>query len=93
MAYGPIMNKKALAIMVCTIMAISIAPANNAQTSTEPTNDSQDRADSSIWGITYDWSDFEGDSFNMTGIDINEINADMKAAASYAGFDLDMIRF
>jgi len=73
------MNKKAITIVMCMLMVVSTAPAMNAEGQEE----------SSIWGITYDWSHFEGDAYNMTGVDVNELNRDLEAAASYAGFDLD----
>ena len=45
--------------------------------------------ESIIWGVSYDWSHFEGDTLNMTGVDVNEVNRDMRDAADYAGFVLD----
>jgi hypothetical protein len=42
-----------------------------------------------IWGVSYDWGDFEGDVLEMTGVDTNAANEDLEAAAEYAGFDLD----
>ncbi len=73
------MNKKAITLVMCILMVVSTTPVSNAEGQEE----------SSIWGITYDWSHFEGDAFNMTGVDVNELNRDLKEAASYAGFDLD----
>ena len=45
-------------------------------------------SDSVIWGVSYDWGDFEGDVLEMTGVDTNAANEDLEAAAEYAGFDL-----
>ena len=73
------MKNKAVTLLMCMLMVASTAPVSNAEGQDE----------SSIWGITYDWSHFEGDAFNMTGVDVNELNRDLKEAASYAGFDLD----
>ena len=73
------MNRRAATIAMCMLMVVSTAPLTNAEGQEE----------SSIWGITYDWSHFEGDAFNMTGVDVNDINADLSAAAEYAGFDMD----
>lgn len=73
------MNKKAITLVMCMLMVVSTAPVSNAE----------EQGESSIWGITYDWSHFEGDAFNMTGVDANELNRDLEEAASYAGFDLD----
>jgi len=83
------MNSKAITLLICTLMVFSTATSSNAQTSTDTETNAQGQDESSIWGITYDWSHFEGDAFNMTGIDVNELNLDLKEAASYAGFDLD----
>ncbi|MBU38465.1 MAG: hypothetical protein CMA59_02955, partial [Euryarchaeota archaeon] len=73
------MKNKAITLLLCMLMVASTAPVSNAEGQDE----------SSIWGVTYDWSHFEGDAFNMTGVDVNELNRDLKEAASYAGFDLD----
>ena len=73
------MNKRAITLVTCMLMVVSTAPLSNAEGQDEST----------IWGITYDWSHFEGDAFNMTGVDVNELNRDLAEAASYAGFDLD----
>lgn len=73
------MNRKPITLVMCMLMVVSTTPISNAEGQEE----------SSIWGITYDWSHFEGDAFNMTGVDVNELNMDLEAAASYAGFDLD----
>ena len=45
-------------------------------------------SDSVIWGVSYDWGNFEGDVLEMTGVDTNAANEDLEAAAEYAGFDL-----
>ena len=76
---GMSMNKKAITLVMCMLMVVSTTPLSNAEGQEEST----------IWGITYDWSHFEGDAFNMTGVDVNELNRDLEEAASYAGFDLD----
>jgi len=60
------------------ILLTSIAPAAAA---TGP-------SDSVIWGVSYDWGNFEGDVLEMTGVDTNAANEDLEAAAEYAGFDL-----
>jgi hypothetical protein len=46
-------------------------------------------SDSVIWGISYDWSHFEGDIENMTGVDTNAVNEDLGDAAEYSGFILE----
>ena len=61
------MNRRAATIAMCMLMVVSTAPLTNAEGQEE----------SSIWGITYDWSHFEGDAFNMTGVDVNDLNADL----------------
>ena len=73
------MNKRAITLVMCMLMVVSTTPLSNAEGQQEST----------IWGVTYDWSHFEGDAFNMTGVDVNELNRDLEEAASYAGFDLD----
>ncbi|MBF93146.1 MAG: hypothetical protein CMB78_05165 [Euryarchaeota archaeon] len=73
------MNKKALTLSICLLLATSMAPSSIAE----------GQEDSAIWGVTYDWSHFEGDALNMTGVDVNELNRDLKEAATFAGFDLD----
>ena len=73
------MNNKGLVIAISILMSVSSLSSVAA--------DGQE--ESTIWGVSYDWSHFEGDSLNMTGVDVNEVNRDMKDAADYAGFSLD----
>ena len=73
------MNNKGLVIAISILVSVSSLPSVAA--------DGQE--ESTIWGVSYDWSHFEGDSLNMTGVDVNEVNRDMKDAADYAGFSLD----
>ena len=46
-------------------------------------------SDSVIWGISYDWGNYENDIEEMTGIDTNAINEDLEDAADYAGFIIE----
>jgi hypothetical protein len=46
-------------------------------------------SDSVIWGISYDWANYENDIEEITGIDTNAANEDLEAAADYAGFLLE----
>ena len=73
------MNNKGLVIAISILISVSSLSSVAA--------DGQE--ESTIWGVSYDWSHFEGDSLNMTGVDVNEVNRDMKDAADYAGFSLD----
>ena len=73
------MNNKGLVIAISILVSVSSLSSVAA--------DGQE--ESTIWGVSYDWSHFEGDSLNMTGVDVNEVNRDMKDAADYAGFSLD----
>ncbi len=73
------MNNKGLVIAISILMSVSSLSSVAA--------DGQE--ESTIWGVSYDWTHFEGDSLNMTGVDVNEVNRDMKDAADYAGFSLD----
>ena len=73
------MNNKGLVIAISILVSVSSLSSVAA--------DGQE--ESTIWGVSYDWSHFEGDSLNMTGVDVNEVNRDMKDAAIYAGFSLD----
>ena len=73
------MSQRILSSFICLLLLTSIAPAAAA---TGP-------SDSVIWGVSYDWGDFEGDVLEMTGVDTNAANEDLEAAAEYAGFDLD----
>ena len=72
------MSQRILSSFICLLLLTSIAPAAAA---TGP-------SDSVIWGVSYDWGDFEGDVLEMTGVDTNAANEDLEAAAEYAGFDL-----
>ena len=72
------MSQRILSSFICFLLLTSIAPAAAA---TGP-------PDSVIWGVSYDWGDFEGDVLEMTGVDTNAANEDLEAAAEYAGFDL-----
>jgi len=76
--YPLCMSQRILSSLICLLLLTSIAPAAAA---TGP-------SDSVIWGISYDWGDFEGDVLEMTGVDTNAANEDLEAAAEYAGFDL-----
>ena len=72
------MIQRILSSFICLLLLTSIAPAAVA---TGP-------SDSVIWGVSYDWGNFEGDVLEMTGVDTNAANEDLEAAAEYAGFDL-----
>ena len=72
------MSQRILSSFICLLLLTSIAPAAAA---TGP-------PDSVIWGVSYDWGDFEGDILEMTGVDTDAANEDLEAAAQYAGFDL-----
>jgi len=72
------MSQRILSSFICLLLLTSIAPAAAA---TGP-------SDSVIWGVSYDWGNFEGDVLEMTGVDTNAANEDLEAAAEYAGFDL-----
>jgi len=73
------MRDRLLPTLVCLIMLTSLAPTASAM----------GPADSSIWGLSYDWAHFEGDVQNMTGVDTNAVNDDLEEAAEYAGFTLE----
>ena len=45
--------------------------------------------DSVIWGISYDWGNYENDIEELTGIDTNAVNEDLEEAADFAGFLLE----
>jgi hypothetical protein len=74
------MNQRILSSFVCLLLLTSIAPTAAAV----------GPSDSVIWGVSYDWGDFEGDVLDMTGVDTNAVNEDLEEAADYAGFDLDL---
>ena len=80
------MKKESIALTMCLLMIASYAPASSADETTDPMSTI---SDSTIWGVSYDWENFEGDMLKMTGVDINEINNDLEEAATYAGFDLE----
>ena len=73
------MNQRILSSFVCLLLLTSIAPTAAAV----------GPSDSAIWGVSYDWGDFEDDVLDMTGVDTNAVNEDLEEAADYAGFDLD----
>ena len=64
---------------MCLIMISSLAPTAAAI----------GPSDSAIFGISYDWENFENDVLDITGVDTNAANADLEDAADFAGFDLD----
>ena len=74
------MYQRILSSFVCLLLLTSIAPTAAAV----------GPSDSAIWGISYDWGDFEDDVLDMTGVDTNAINEDLEEAADYAGFDLEL---
>ena len=74
------MNQRVLSSFVCLLLLTSIAPTAAAV----------GPSDSVIWGVSYDWGDFEGDVLDMTGVDTNAVNEDLEEAADYAGFDLEL---
>ena len=74
------MYQRILSSFVCLLLLTSIAPTAAAV----------GPSDSVIWGVSYDWGDFEGDVLDMTGVDTNAVNEDLEEAADYAGFDLDL---
>ena len=74
------MNQRVLSSFVCLLLLTSIAPTAAAV----------GPSDSVLWGISYDWGDFEGDVLDMTGVDTNAVNEDLEEAADYAGFDLEL---
>ncbi|RTZ97117.1 MAG: hypothetical protein DSY41_00370 [Candidatus Poseidoniales archaeon] len=73
------MSNRLLSAAICLLMLTSMAPT---VTAVGP-------PDSVIWGISYDWTNYENDIEEMTGIDTNAVNEDLEAAADYAGFLLD----
>ena len=74
------MYQRILSSFVCLLLLTSIAPTAAAV----------GPSDSVIWGVSYDWGDFEGDVLDMTGVDTNAVNEDLEEAADYAGFDLEL---
>ena len=73
------MRERLLPTLVCLIMLTSLAPTTAAI----------GPGDSTIWGVSYDWTHFEGDVQNMTGVDTDAANEDLEEAADYAGFILE----
>ena len=73
------MSRRILSTFICLIMITSLAPAAVAA----------GPSDSVIFGISYEWENFENDVLEMTGVDTNSANQDIEEAAEYAGFDLD----
>ena len=73
------MSNRNLSAIICLLMLTSMAPTATAM----------GPSDSVIWGMSYDWTHFEGDVENMTGVDTNAVNEDLEAAADYAGFILE----
>jgi len=58
-------------------------------TSMAPTAAAMGTSDSVIWGLSYDWGNYENDIQELTGIDTNELNEDLEEAADFAGFILE----
>ena len=73
--------------IISLILLVSVAPST-AQTNADP--DTVAPSDSTIFGLSYDWSHFESDMHNATDVDINAVTSDMEAAAEFAGFDLSL---
>jgi hypothetical protein len=73
------MSERLLSASICLLLLTSMAPTVAAV----------GPSDSVIWGVSYDWSHFEGDIENMTGVDTNAVNEDLEDAAEYAGFILE----
>ena len=73
------MSARIFPVLICILLLTSISPT--AVASAPP--------DSTIWGISYDWGDFENDVLDMTGVDTNAANEDLEEAAEYAGFGLE----
>ena len=71
--------RKTISIIFCTLMIISTTPLSVVAQPPEST----------IYGISYDWENFEADVLNLTGADINEVNGDLEEAAKYSGFNLE----
>ncbi len=73
------MSNRNLSAIVCLLMLTSMAPTAAAM----------GPSDSVIWGLSYDWGNYENDIEELTGIDTNELNEDLEEAAEYAGFILE----
>ena len=73
------MNERLLSASICLLLLTSMAPTVAA---VGPN-------DSVIWGISYDWGNYENDIEELTGIDTNAVNEDLEEAADFAGFLLE----
>jgi len=73
------MGERHISTCLCLLLVASATPIASAS----------GPDDSTIWGISYDWSHFEGDVLNLTGVDTDEANRDLEEAADFAGFDLE----
>ena len=73
------MSERLLSASICLLLLTSMAPTVAAV----------GPSDSVIWGISYDWANYENDIEENTGIDTNAANEDLEAAADYAGFLLE----
>ena len=73
------MSERFLSASVCLLLLTSMAPTVAA---VGPN-------DSVIWGISYDWGNYENDIEELTGIDTNAVNEDLEEAADFAGFLLE----
>ena len=73
------MSERLLSASICLLLLTSMAPTVAAM----------GPSDSVIWGISYDWGNYEDDIEEMTGIDTNAVNEDLEEAADYAGFLLE----
>jgi len=73
------MSERLLSASICLLLLTSMAPTVAAV----------GPSDSVIWGISYDWGNYENDIEEMTGIDTNAVNEDLEEAADYAGFLLE----
>ena len=73
------MSERLLSASICLLLLTSMAPTVAAV----------GPSDSVIWGISYDWANYENDIEEITGIDTNAANEDLEAAADYAGFLLE----
>ena len=73
------MSERLLSASICLLLLTSMAPTVAAM----------GPSDSVIWGISYDWGNYENDIEELTGIDTNAANEDLEEAADYAGFLLE----
>ena len=73
------MSERLLSASICLLLLTSMAPPVAAV----------GPSDSVIWGISYDWANYENDIEEITGIDTNAVNEDLEAAADFAGFLLE----